>query len=88
MYKSNLLFRSFLNRKCDNSPDTDGCIDFSKLDAKSQRLCKATCLCICYGANLGGVATMTGTAPNLVMKGHADLWVYMCYFIVIVVINM
>ncbi|KAJ8312229.1 hypothetical protein KUTeg_009602 [Tegillarca granosa] len=60
-------------RNHNDSQDADDYIDFSKLDAKSQRLCKATCLCICYGANLGGVGTMTGTAPNLVMKGHADL---------------
>ncbi|XP_033744110.1 solute carrier family 13 member 5-like [Pecten maximus] len=47
--------------------------DFDALDPESQKICKATMLAVCYAANCGGVATLTGTGPNLVMKGHADL---------------
>ena len=32
-------------------------------------------LAIAYAANVGGIATLTGTGPNMIMKGHADEWV-------------
>lgn len=37
-----------------------------------QRIAKAFALSVAYGANIGGIATLTGTPPNLVLKQQAD----------------
>ncbi|XP_062610508.1 solute carrier family 13 member 2-like isoform X2 [Saccostrea cucullata] len=41
-------------------------------DAEYSRMCKALSLGIAYSANCGGVASLTGTGPNVIMKGAAD----------------
>ncbi|WAR01096.1 S13A5-like protein [Mya arenaria] len=37
------------------------------------RLCKCLSLSIAYSANCGGIGSLTGTVPNLVMKGQLDM---------------
>ncbi|XP_048737943.1 Na(+)/citrate cotransporter-like isoform X2 [Ostrea edulis] len=53
--------------------EDDGQFNFDTLDPSSKKLCKAFCLAICYAANCGGIGTLTGTGPNLVIKGQADM---------------
>ena len=66
------IFSSQVKLVSDTEKDDDSFI-FEKLDPESQRLCKLVCLSICYAANCGGIGTLTGTGPNLVLKGNLDL---------------
>ncbi|KAJ8312718.1 hypothetical protein KUTeg_010091 [Tegillarca granosa] len=45
----------------------------SEDDPHHLRMCKAMSLCIAYSANCGGIGSLTGTGPNIVMKGQSDI---------------
>ncbi|GAB0198066.1 solute carrier family 13 member 2 [Grus japonensis] len=42
------------------------------LEENHKKLCKGMSLSICYSASIGGIATLTGTTPNLVLQGQVN----------------
>ncbi|XP_053851546.1 solute carrier family 13 member 2 isoform X1 [Vidua macroura] len=43
-----------------------------EVEQKHLKLSKGMSLCICYSSSIGGIATLTGTTPNLVLQGQIN----------------
>ena len=46
--------------------------DEEEEDEEFLSLAKVFALCAAFSANIGGMATLTGTPPNVIFKGLAD----------------
>ena len=67
-YGSTIINQNII-RRCSAPPRDKGP---SAAEAFHSRLSKALALSIAYSANTGGIATLTGSPPNLVFKAVVD----------------
>ncbi|XP_074498029.1 solute carrier family 13 member 2-like isoform X1 [Sebastes fasciatus] len=55
---------------CDRSPEAEQ--RRLEREQKYMKLTKGLSLSVCYAASIGGTATLTGTTPNVILKGQID----------------
>ncbi|XP_067655674.1 solute carrier family 13 member 2-like [Haliotis asinina] len=55
------------------SPTSFNPTDRSHDSPEFTRLCKGFCLCVAYAANVGGTGSLSGSGPNLIMQGQAEI---------------
>jgi len=48
---------------------------FEREDSEFRKFSSSLKMCIAYASNIGGIGTIIGCGPNIVMKGQADLYV-------------
>ncbi|RUS68684.1 hypothetical protein EGW08_023554 [Elysia chlorotica] len=60
--------------KAENSEQQNGDRSSKGSDPEFDRLCTGMSLCICYSASCGGIGSLTGTNPNLILKENSDLF--------------
>ncbi|XP_054611975.1 solute carrier family 13 member 2 isoform X1 [Dunckerocampus dactyliophorus] len=59
-------------REVDSIPEPQQEPSRTLAEEQYEQLSKGMSLSVCYSASIGGTATLTGTTPNLILKGQVD----------------